>query len=208
MRPASVLWLQCSLQVWAIAFQLDVGRVAAERSENGPGWSAFPPARGKAALGGSAAPARRRPSDEAGRSPVGTRRASPLPGARTPAARRPPARWRRWPGLSRRTRPSRSSDRPPIQIFLQRADGLGPDAEIGDRRQHALGHRVHHARLRQHVDQPQAATTEEGRQRSVAHRRRPRSARPRRRPAARGRSARLARDPTRLGSSSPRRRRR
>ena len=42
MRPASVLWLQCSLQVCAIGFQFDVGRLAAERDENAAGWSAFP----------------------------------------------------------------------------------------------------------------------------------------------------------------------
>ena len=36
-------------------------------------------------------------------------------------------------------------------VLLERADGIGLDSEIGDRLQGALGHRVHHARLGQHV---------------------------------------------------------
>ncbi len=38
-------------------------------------------------------------------------------------------------------------------VLLERADGLGAEAEIGDGRRGALGHRVHHAGLGQHVDQ-------------------------------------------------------
>ena len=55
-------------------------------------------------------------------------------------------------------------------VLLERADGVGPNAEIGDGRHGALGHGVHHARLGQDVDQPGPARGRIG-QRGIAHRR-------------------------------------
>ena len=40
------------------------------------------------------------------------------------------------------------------QIFAERADRLDLDAEVGGRPDSAHGHRVHHARFAQHMDQP------------------------------------------------------
>ena len=49
--------------------------------------------------------------------------------------------------------PTRSARQAVDPVLLQRADHLGLQPEIGDRRHHALGHGVHHARLGKNVDE-------------------------------------------------------
>ncbi len=95
----------------------------------------------------------RRPSRGSARSPARTRRASRLRAARSPAGRRSLARWRRWPApCAQQLRAGRSAGRP-TQYFFSVRTASACNAEIGDGRQRALGHGVHHARLGQHVDQ-------------------------------------------------------
>ena len=88
---------------------------------------------------------------------------------------------------------SRSSASGADGVFFERADGLGPDAEVGDGVHRALGHGVHHARLRQHVNPmgPPSRATRSTADRPPAP---PPSVRPRDRPAIRRRSASPGRD--------------
>ena len=58
----------------------------------------------------------------------------------------------------------------PHGIFFERADCFGANAQTGDGLHGTLGHRVHDARLRQHVDPMRPAGWQPG-QRCIAHRR-------------------------------------
>ena len=136
--------------------QLDVGRVAAERLEMGLDGLHFGQRQIELPL--AAQPLQGRVVHRAGwaRSQAGTRRASRL--AVGPNASGPTITC----SMASLARTLAASSRKPLRRAGRRSSissACGPprpDAEIGDGRQRALGHRVHHARLGQDVNQPGA----------------------------------------------------
>ena len=103
-------------------------------SGNGPGWSAFRPARDKAVPGGSRPAGPRRPSCGSARWSGGSCTECPIPGDGSPRGRRSPARWRRWPGPLRCSVPMRSGSRPSIQYFfsVRTTSAFRPKSSIAD----------------------------------------------------------------------------